>query len=196
MSNWQRVFSVLQAVPSPRPLFSCWAKDFISCNLTYLFLFPELFRKLLPMIISWRAPFMFSSSRFKFSSHPRKLLIHSVIFFHRAWWFKWAMFPQRPRCLNISFPGAGSVWGGLGGVVLLEEVFPGGGLWESIASPYSQFALCFSFAVEDISASCSCHCACHMPPWLPTVMESCPSGNVIQNKLSSRTHFLHSVSLK
>lgn len=135
-------FSVLQAVPSPRPLFSCWAKDFISCNFTYLFLlFPELFRKLLPMIISWWAPFMFSSSRFKFSDRTRKLLIHSVIIFHRAWWFKWAVFSQRPRCLNIFFPGAESVWGRLGGVVLLEEVFPGGGLWESTASPYSQFAL-------------------------------------------------------
>lgn len=126
----------------PGHCFLCWAKDFISCNLTYLFLlFPELFRKLLPMIISWCVPFMFSSSRFKFSGHTLKLLIHSVILFHRAWWSKWAMFPQRLRCLNIFFPGAGAVWGGLGRVILLEEVFTGGGLWESIASPYSQFAL-------------------------------------------------------
>lgn len=140
MNNWQRVFSVLQAVPSPRPLFSCWAKDFISCNLTYLLLFPELFRKLLPMIISWRAPFMFSSRRFKFSSHPRKLLIHSVIFFHRAWWFKWAMFPQRPRCLNIFFPGAGSVWGRFRGCGLAGGSLPWG--WALGVHSLTLFPVC------------------------------------------------------
>lgn len=95
------------------------------------------------------------------------------ICYYTLWWFKRAMLPSV----------GGTIWGHLGGVALLEQIFTGDRFWKLKASPYFRSVSFLCACIEDVSAQPPApgawHATCHQAfPWWWTLIPLEPLAQI------------------
>lgn len=100
-------------------------------------------------------------------------------------WFEWNV-SHIFRHLNMWSPAAGAIWGGLGGVVLMEDINHWGRTLRFKASHHPVYSLCFLFMAQlvnpQLSASISSYHA-YLLPCFPTTMDLLLLEPWVPNKL-------------